>query len=277
MRFIGKCIQCSKLINRIISNKSPNPKFCSRFCKGIYQSIHFQGEHNPNFGKKWSNEQKIRQQLLVASKVDDEYRSKAGSANRGKKFDQDRICRMHDHRTKESYIRIHNNEVRSIIGQKSKEKFTEDFKISLRKINEERGNWIPFENKSDWEIYKKESNWISSMFDQIDNIDQIQLLSELKVFHSLNNKSGVVRDHRYSRHDGFKNRVFPEILRHPANCEIMTHNLNVKKGIKSTLTLDELFNIIENYDKHWKEQSICLNKISDYKKGKQWNRKEASE
>lgn len=277
MRFIGKCLHCQSEFTRCISKNQILPKFCSRRCKGDYQSVFFKGDNNPNFGKQWTEEMKVKQSSLVLSKIDDDYREKCGSANRGKKFTKERIDKMHGNRTSESYIRKHNEEVRKKIGKKSKEKFTIEFKEKLRKTNEETGIWIPLELKSDWEIYKKESNWINQMFDFIDDSNQLRLLSELKVFHYIHNKDGVVRDHLYSRHEGFKNKVFPEILRHPANCKIISHKENVKKGIKSALTLEELFCKIKEYKKLWNEQDLVLSKIEDYKNGKRWDRKEASE
>lgn len=277
MKFIGKCLYCRNDFTRYISKNCSQPKFCCLSCKGNYQSIFLKGDNNPNFGKKWSEDMKLKQKNLISSKVDDIYRQKSGSANRGKKFTKDQINKMHGHRTSDSYIRSHNKETRKKIGKKSKEKFTIEFKNRLRKTNEENGIWLPLELKSDWEIYKKESNWIKQMFDHINDKDQLILLSELKVFHYLYNKNGVVRDHLYSRHDGFKNKVFPEILRHPVNCEIKTHKENVKKGIKSSLTLEELFCKIQNYKEKWIEQDLTLSRIRDYQNGKRWNRKEASE
>jgi len=90
------------------------------------------------------------------------------------------------------------------------------------------------------------------------------------VFNSYTNISGVVRDHIYSRDAGFKNGVFPEILRHPCNCQIMLHKDNTIKGKQCGITLDNLFTKILNFDKIWYEQSICIEYIVNYKQGKRW-------
>ncbi len=55
------------------------------------------------------------------------------------------------------------------------------------------------------------------------------------------NLGGVSRDHLYSIKDGYDNKVDPELLAHPVNCRIVKHyDNNVKKGRKSSITLDEL-------------------------------------
>ena len=49
---------------------------------------------------------------------------------------------------------------------------------------------------------------------------------------------GITRDHIYSRKSGFINGVFPEILRHPANCKLMLNYENSSKSSKNSITLE---------------------------------------
>ena len=63
-----------------------------------------------------------------------------------------------------------------------------------------------------------------------------------------NNLTGVSRDHMYSIHDGFVNKVDPKIISHPANCKLMQHTSNSAKHSKSSITLDELLKRIEEWD-----------------------------
>ena len=91
------------------------------------------------------------------------------------------------------------------------------------------------------------------------------------------NTKGVVRDHRFGRKSGYAMKVFPEILRHPANCRIITHANNVSKAqkgkSKSTdceITLDELFAAIENFVGEWKEHGECLRLIKLYRQGNRY-------
>lgn len=269
------CKNCGSEFSKILRSSkltAYRPIYCSRVCYWKDLSVRQQGENNPNFGHKWSEIQKLKQRELIKSKVDNDYRQKVGSANRGKKFSPERIKACHSNRTPESYSHPHSDEIKQIIGEKSKEKFTDDFKEKMRLIQEQKGNWIPLNQKTDWEIYKHESNWIDSMLNYITDNIQLTLLKEHKLFHNIENKSGVVRDHMYSRSEGFRNKVFPEILRHPANCSLILHAENASKNSKSSVTLNELFNNIKSFKDNWKEHNICLALIKDYELGKRWER-----
>jgi len=186
---------------------------------------------------------------------------------------------MHGHRTFESYSREHSDESKKKIGKKSSEKFTEEYKIAFRKKMEDSGRWLPLEEKEDCQIYFKEASWIDKMFDLVE--DGRELLKEFGVFHNTKNIEGVVRDHKYGRVSGFKNKIFPEILRHPANCQIILHSKNVSKGqlnrgrgrIDSSISLEKLFEEIKNYQKQWKEQKLVLELIKRYENGERWERK----
>lgn len=117
------------------------------------------------------------------------------------------------------------------------------------------------------------SNWIEKMFDKIKDEKQIKLLKEKGVFNVYTNNKGVVRDHIFMRYSGFKQGVFPEILRHPCNCQIITHGQNISKEYKKdNQTLEELFEKIINYNKDWKEQNKCLKLIQEYQKGKRYKK-----
>ncbi len=57
---------------------------------------------------------------------------------------------------------------------------------------------------------------------------------------SLENKTGVVRDHILSRKDGWVNGIEPQIISHPANCQFLTLSDNSKKGDRSWITYEQL-------------------------------------
>jgi len=61
-----------------------NTPVCSKECQRILYKTALRGANNPNYKNKWSLKQKQEQSRLVKSKVNDEYRFKAGTANRGK-------------------------------------------------------------------------------------------------------------------------------------------------------------------------------------------------
>jgi hypothetical protein len=66
-----------------------------------------------------------------------------------------------------------------------------------------------------------------------------------------NNLSGCSRDHLYSVHDGFLNKIDPLILNHPANCEIIPHKINQSKHKSSKITLNELMLRIDEFNQRY--------------------------
>lgn len=277
---INTCAECNREY-QVKKSRIEKSKFCSIKCKGKYQSKNFKGSNNSNFGKKWNLEKRTEQSALIKSKVNEDYRFKAGTANRGKKFSKERIERMHGHRTFESYSRPHTQDTKEKISKKSKEKFTDEYKRLHRQIMEEKGHWISLDKKTDYEIYFNESNWIKPMFDEL-YYENRSLVETYGIFNAFSNTKGVVRDHAFSRKSGFELGVFPEILRHIENCQIILHSDNVKKNVSKninsdSLSLEELFDKIENtcYT-NWEEQEVCLARIKEYRNGKRWNRKEVN-
>lgn len=273
-----KCPICQKYFNRYASQAKSKTVCCSKKCYSVNLKYSMLGKNNPNFNNKWSKKQKIKQSKLMQSKVTDELRHKYGTANRGKKFSPERIKACHAHRSSKSYSRPHSEQSKKIIGQKSKEKWTESYREKHRQTMESLGYWIPLKDKSDFEIYYREADWIERMFDLIDCKKQLRLLKKNGVFHNKNNVNGIVRDHMLSRKTGFNLGIFPQILRHPANCQILTSKDNIKKKNHryidaDHLTIDELFDRILSYAGSWKEQELCKQLISQYKSGQRYERK----
>jgi len=62
-----------------------------------------------------------------------------------------------------------------------------------------------------------------------------------------NNLDGVSRDHMVSVRTGFELGIDPEIIKHPANCAIMPHRQNQSKRAKSSITIQELLERIQNW------------------------------
>jgi endogenous inhibitor of DNA gyrase (YacG/DUF329 family) len=67
-----------------------------------------------------------------------------------------------------------------------------------------------------------------------------------------NNLGGVSRDHMMSINFGYKNGIESEMIKHPANCQLLVHNDNSSKNNKCSLTLDELQNRINEWNKKYK-------------------------
>jgi hypothetical protein len=63
-----------------------------------------------------------------------------------------------------------------------------------------------------------------------------------------NNLQGVSRDHILSISDGWKNKIPPEIVSHPANCQLLLQSKNASKHKSSSITLEELEIKIKEWD-----------------------------
>jgi len=225
------------------------------------------GTNNPNYGNKWSDEDKQSQSDLIKSKVDDKYRKKAGSGNKGVKFSADRIKKMHGDRDSSSYSHPHTEQAKKRIGAGSKAKFTEDYKKQVRKTLVNNGKAVPDSDKEDFAIYKMHAEWIHRMWNLVEDT---ALLESKGIFNSFTNVDGCVRDHKVSRFTGFAKGVFPEILRHPVNCQVITHSDNSSKREKSSMSIAELFEEIKNYNKNWQEQDYVIELIARYELGERF-------
>jgi hypothetical protein len=227
------------------------------------------GKNNPNFGKKWTDEQRTAASLLKKQQFakNDEYRHKVGASNRGVKFSEDRIKAMHQHRNADSYRRYPSAEVRKVIGQKSKEKWTDEYRVTHRQTMETLGYWVPLEDRDPYDIYYKDANWQSSMIKYFDDVAK-KKLNEFGIFGKKNSR-GWVRDHIVSRMIGYEFNLPAYIIRHPANLQFIPHSDNVSKGFSERrLTSEEkeclihkLLEKIKNYNSDWIEQEVCLEYI----------------
>lgn len=133
------------------------------------------------------------------------------------------------------------------------------------------GKYIDPVLKTDWEIYKGISHFKGSIDKFIHSENEWKLFKENGLFNSWKNKGGVVRDHIFSRRHGFDYSVFPEIIRHPVNCRIISHRENASKGYISSFSLDELFDNIFCYTRDWYEQQLVVYLIKKYINGERWS------
>ena len=65
----------------------------------------------------------------------------------------------------------------------------------------------------------------------------------------IRNVNGISRDHLYSITDGWINKIPAKIIRHPANCSLIPHKENQSKHKKSKITIEELYQRINDFDK----------------------------
>jgi hypothetical protein len=62
------------------------------------------------------------------------------------------------------------------------------------------------------------------------------------------NLYGVSRDHMVSVRYGFDNKIPPEIISHPANCQLLLHSDNISKLNKCSISIEELYQKIKAWD-----------------------------
>lgn len=65
------------------------------------------------------------------------------------------------------------------------------------------------------------------------------------------NLNGCSRDHMYSVSDGYKNNISSTIISHPANCRIITNRENQQKRAKSSISLQDLYYRIDEFNKRY--------------------------
>ena len=268
------CPVCGIKKERYVYDES-RTYYCSVKCRDESYRTKLKGPSNPNYGKKWGQESKsIASSRMIEVMKDPARRQISGSGNRGVTFSDDRRRNMSNAK-KGKPGKPHSEDSRRKIGAASSARMkTDEMKARIRISKENLGQWVPLDKISPFKRYIKESNWIASMFDRVQG-DEKELLSTLGVFNCKTNPKGVVRDHMYSRNSVFNNKVPPQILRHPCNCQIITHSDNIRKKTGrytdgNSQSLEELFNMILVYKGIWEEHPLVLELITDYRKGLRW-------
>jgi hypothetical protein len=283
------CRTCKKVFDRKVKHDyiPKETVYCSMPCKredpNSYKSEWteerraqysemMKGEGNPNFRNCWSEEKKeeFSKQKTQQYKDNPQLAYECGKSNRGKKFTEERIHALHGHRSSDSYRRYPDDETKKLIGKKSSEKFTPDFKERYRKTMEDRGYWTPLDQVDPYDIYFRESGWITRMVEYFTQAE-LNLLKEHGFFSTKINTKGYVRDHICPRHIGFELQIPAFILRHPANMQFISNSDNISKGNRDRrLTteqkyalIDELIEKIINFKESWQEQDICLTYIKE--------------
>ena len=227
----------------------------------------------PNYGTKWSDEQKQHlsnyQKSIsdtISKRVSQDWENNSTRRERAAEV-MKKTVRGFCGDKNSFYGKTHSAATKEIIGRKSSEKFTDEFKLQQRIVMETNKHWRPIDELSAYELYFKEADWVARMWDLVDTT----LLANYGVFNSKTNTKGCVRDHMFGRSKGFALSVPPILLRHPANCEVVLHSTNVKKATSGDVTksLDQLIKDIEEYQLPWKEQQQCIDAIAAYRQDKE--------
>lgn len=98
--------------------------------------------------------------------------------------------------------------------------------------------------------YRIKCEFKFNVFDYPEEFD-LELISKFgfyKPSNRGNNINGISRDHMLSVKYGYENNIDPVLIGHPANCRLMKHSENISKNSKSSITLDELTELIKTWD-----------------------------
>jgi predicted nucleic acid-binding Zn ribbon protein len=115
--------------------------------------------------------------------------------------------------------------------------------IICRRVNDKK-------NISAYQKYYKESQFNFNLSDY-PNEFSFELINKYGWYRAKNhgdNLFGVSRDHMISIKYGYENNILSEIIKHPANCELLLQSTNSKKNKKCSITYDELLEKINNWN-----------------------------
>ncbi len=128
---------------------------------------------------------------------------------------------------------------------------TNAFGIKLRSLSDSlklyHQNIGTYDNKTEKDIYyiNCEFTFSNSIYPKLKGYE---LVKQYGWYDSIKNKNGVSRDHKISINYGFENNINPNLISHPANCEIMLMSDNSVKRTKCSITVNELKEQIKEWD-----------------------------
>ena len=171
-----------------------------------------------------------------------------------------RSCANTRHHTEESKLKI-SKKLKIILDSKICLKCNSEF-IPNRKsrkfcstecVNEYKKEYYR-KNRTELQNYKKDCQFEFNLKYYPDEFE-FDLIKENGWYKAKNhgdNLGGISRDHMFSINEGFKMNINPEIIKHPANCKLMIHNENSAKWKGCSITLEELKERIDIWNKKYK-------------------------
>ena len=216
------CDFCGEVFIDYINNER---KFCSKSCS------------NSNSAKNREHSDKTKEKIknsLLGRKKSEEIKNKIKGDKNGMWIDG---------RSIKTKGKIKKNKI-NLKELKRKCKYCEQFKVNKKRkmiCDECRFNY--------YEVYRPSCEFDFDCNKFLDYFD-FSLVEEYGWYSPTNkgnNLNGVSKDHLFSIRDGFKNKVDPNIMKHPANCKLMLHKDNASKSYNSEITLDQLLERISNW------------------------------
>jgi len=218
---------------------------------------------NPDFGRKISEslKYKITEVIKICPKCNREFNVERKIDKRGNEIiyrkEKKYCCRKcsNSHTltniTKDKISKKLNKKI-NIICLFCKKEFIghKDRKFCNNKCARKYRTEISFNNLTKYNKYKKECQFNFSINKYINKFD-FSLIKKYGWYKAKNrgdNMNGVSRDHIISINYGFKNNILPEIISHPANCQLLPHLKNISKGKNNGMTIEQLIDKINNWE-----------------------------
>lgn len=111
--------------------------------------------------------------------------------------------------------------------------------------------WVSYteKNKEPYLLYRQRANFDFDIkeYPYEFNLSLVEQHGWYSPSNKGNNLNGVSKDHLLSVKEGFDLGIDPEIIKHPANCELVLHKQNQKKRAKSSISVQELMDRIKNW------------------------------
>jgi len=147
------------------------------------------------------------------------------------------LTKENDERVKKIADKYPKNRKKPILTNEQRE-----FKRKLF-TGENNPNFNP--SKSDYKKYKILCQFKFNLgnFPEEFNLNKIQ-----NMWHPFKNLKGNVRDHIYPIRAGFDNNISLEIIKHPANCQIISFKKNAIKNKYPEITIEDLYNNIKKWE-----------------------------
>lgn len=227
---IRLCLQCNK--------ETTNPKFCSQSCSASYT----------NGSRSYKN---INDKLLPCMSC-----YSLCLVDRRTSFFKCNVCKSQENLTKRRYI----INTFKVAGKYSKIYFRTCKLTGTLFITTNPRKCINPSLKNTIDNYRRSCQFRFGITSYKEWFSYASILIKQHGWYStpgsrkgIKNINGCSRDHMFSITEGFQQNISPEIIKHPANCEIKPHKENQSKNTKSSITIEDLYRRIDDFNKIYGE------------------------